>query len=151
MNDLKIKWPNDVYIGDKKVAGILVENHVSGENIVSCNIGIGINANQLIFKSNAPNPVSIRNFCDHEIDTNILLIDYMYNFEKYLALLKNGEFESLKRMYLNKMYRINKIHKYSIDNKIIFATIRGVDTYGFLNMNIDGDSKSFDIKQVKYL
>ncbi|MDR2469969.1 MAG: biotin--[acetyl-CoA-carboxylase] ligase, partial [Tannerella sp.] len=53
---VSVKWPNDVYWTDRKICGILVENNFSGNNLVRSIIGIGLNLNQVIFHSNAPNP-----------------------------------------------------------------------------------------------
>ena len=60
---IQIKWPNDIYVGDSKIGGILIENHLSGEHIKDCIIGIGLNVNQTVFVSDAPNPISMRMIC----------------------------------------------------------------------------------------
>lgn len=57
--EAKIKWPNDIYVGDKKICGILIENVLSGDTLSVCIAGIGINLNQKIFRSDAPNPTSV--------------------------------------------------------------------------------------------
>ncbi len=54
-----VKWPNDVYVGDRKICGILIENAVAGTDLLHCRIGIGVNVNQTVFRSDAPNPVSM--------------------------------------------------------------------------------------------
>ncbi|RLD44688.1 MAG: biotin--[acetyl-CoA-carboxylase] ligase [Bacteroidetes bacterium] len=148
---ISIKWPNDVYIDNKKVAGILIENVIIGDKIKESYIGIGINVNQKIFDSNAPNPISIINYTEKESEIKELLSAYLLKFDYYLNLYKNGEFERLKTMYLDKLYRINEIGKYQINNEIIDGVIKGIDEYGFLSIMINGELKSFDIKQVKYL
>ena len=58
-NGFSIKWPNDIYWKDKKIGGILIENELEGEYIVQSIIGIGLNINQEVFYSDAPNPVSL--------------------------------------------------------------------------------------------
>ena len=55
----KVKWPNDIYVGDKKICGILIENSLSGKMIARSIAGIGLNVNQTEFLSGAPNPVSL--------------------------------------------------------------------------------------------
>lgn len=57
--DAKIKWPNDIYVGDKKICGILIENVLSGDTLSVCIAGIGLNLNQRVFRSDAPNPTSV--------------------------------------------------------------------------------------------
>jgi BirA family biotin operon repressor/biotin-[acetyl-CoA-carboxylase] ligase len=59
IDDCKIKWPNDIYIGNQKLAGILIENSVKGSHLSSSVVGIGLNVNQQVFISAAPNPVSL--------------------------------------------------------------------------------------------
>jgi len=148
---VKIKWPNDIYIHDKKLAGILVENSVLGDKIVASNIGIGININQQKFESNAPNPVSVIHYYNKQLDVKEVLFSYLKSFDNYYALLQNGEFNILKSMYLDKLYRINKVGKYQINDEIIEGEIKGIDEFGFLSLMINNKLKSFDIKQVKYL
>jgi len=57
--DITVKWPNDIYTGDKKLAGILIENSLQGTKIKTVVVGIGLNVNQKEFVSDAPNPVSL--------------------------------------------------------------------------------------------
>ena len=149
--NIKIKWPNDVYIDDKKVAGILIENTIFQDKIVSCNIGIGINVNQKIFTSNAPNPVSIIEFYNAEISIKVLLDSYFIHFDKYYEIFKQQQYELLKSRYMNLLYRKGNKYFYKIDDEIIEGTIVGVDEFGFLLIDINGLRKAFDIKQVVYL
>ncbi len=67
-NAVKIKWPNDIYIGDKKAAGILIENIVTDGQILNCVIGIGINVIQTSFDGNLPNPISLKMVADKDYD-----------------------------------------------------------------------------------
>ena len=60
INDVSIKWPNDIYVGNEKIAGILIENSLKGSNLFSSVLGIGVNLNQIHFLSDAPNPVSLK-------------------------------------------------------------------------------------------
>jgi len=60
VDELSIKWPNDIYVGEKKIAGILIENSLMGSCIDTCVVGIGLNVNQLSFQSSAPNPISLK-------------------------------------------------------------------------------------------
>lgn len=57
--DALVKWPNDIYVGDKKISGILIEHSVTSTSIGHTRIGIGLNVNQMNFVSDAPNPVSL--------------------------------------------------------------------------------------------
>lgn len=64
--EAKVKWPNDIYVGDSKICGILIENALLGVNLLRSVIGVGINVNQRVFLSDAPNPVSVCNITGHE-------------------------------------------------------------------------------------
>jgi BirA family biotin operon repressor/biotin-[acetyl-CoA-carboxylase] ligase len=81
-NKVEIKWPNDIYVDDKKICGILIENRLQGTDIKDCIIGIGLNVNQTVFKSDAPNPVSIRQLTGKETDLNELLKAFLDCFDK---------------------------------------------------------------------
>ena len=71
---VSIKWPNDIYVGDKKICGILIENMLKGEHIRHCIIGIGLNINQKRFVSDAPNPTSMALESGHD-DFTASLVD----------------------------------------------------------------------------
>ncbi len=83
--EVSIKWPNDIYIGDKKIAGILIENIIMGDKMETSVIGIGININQEIFSDNIPNPTSLkmtekRDFNIEELTNQLALkIDFWYS------------------------------------------------------------------------
>ena len=72
-NKVEIKWPNDIYVGDQKICGILIENRLQGSTIMNSIVGIGLNVNQQIFRSDAPNPVSMYQLVGHEMDRTALL------------------------------------------------------------------------------
>ena len=81
-----IKWPNDIYYGDKKVAGILIENAIIGNEIKYSIAGIGLNVNQTIFVSNAPNPVSLKQISGKETDIDALMQALMTQIEALEAM-----------------------------------------------------------------
>ncbi|MCM1309850.1 MAG: biotin--[acetyl-CoA-carboxylase] ligase [Bacteroides sp.] len=68
VGDVRVKWPNDIYVGDRKICGILIENALSGNLIGRSIAGIGLNVNQTEFRSDAPNPVSLRQLTGREYD-----------------------------------------------------------------------------------
>lgn len=74
-DEVRIKWPNDIYYRDKKLVGILIENTLSGANIDQSIVGVGINVNQERFLSDAPNPVSMLNIAGKTFDLDSLLED----------------------------------------------------------------------------
>ena len=76
-----IKWPNDIYYGDKKIAGILVENAILGSEVKYSIAGIGLNVNQTTFLSSAPNPVSLKQISGKETDIDALMQALMTQIE----------------------------------------------------------------------
>ena len=80
--DVTVKWPNDIYWNDKKISGTLIETTLVGSDVKTCIFGTGINVNQTVFKSDAPNPVSIRQLTGKETDLNELLKAFLDCFDK---------------------------------------------------------------------
>ena len=130
--DVKIKWPNDIYVSNKKISGILIENTIVGNTFKYCIIGIGINVNQETFLSDAPNPVSLKNILNKESDlkkTLNLLCSCMN--ERYVQLI-NAEYNLLKKDYLFAFYRKNESAKFRFNNNLINAVITGFSDNGRL-------------------
>ena len=149
--NVKIKWPNDVYIDDRKIAGILIENSVIGSYISESIIGIGMNVNQQIFESDAPNPISIIHYNNKSNNIDEILTMLVSALERNFELLRLLDFNTLKNRYLKALYRIGEEHAFLIDGKEYKGVIKGVDEYGFLQIEINSKLLSFDIKQIKYL
>ena len=82
-DEITIKWPNDIYVGEDKICGILIESSIKGGRITRCVAGIGLNVNQEEFESWIPNPTSIRNVTGEETDLTQLLDETMHNLYKY--------------------------------------------------------------------
>ncbi len=82
-----IKWPNDIYAGDDKIAGILIENSIRGGNIESSIAGIGLNINQVIFPSYLPNPVSLKLITGKEHDPDYCLNELLSSLDKRYKML----------------------------------------------------------------
>ena len=83
-NKVEIKWPNDIYVGDKKICGILIENRLQGTEIKDSIIGVGLNVNQKEFKSDAPNPVSLYQLTGQETDLEEMLMAFLDCFDSEL-------------------------------------------------------------------
>ena len=80
---ITIKWPNDIYVGDKKLCGILIENALCGPTIDTCIVGIGININQELFTSNAPNPISLKQLTGRDNDREEIFEEIYQNILNY--------------------------------------------------------------------
>jgi BirA family transcriptional regulator, biotin operon repressor / biotin---[acetyl-CoA-carboxylase] ligase len=148
--DLKIKWPNDVFYGDKKVGGILIESIVSNKKMNYCFVGIGININQTDFE--LPNASSISNICQKgNLDINEILEKICEGIEEEYDELRAGKIEYQKENYINRLYRFDEWHLFkdkdgSFDGKII-----GITPSGKLIMETKLGLKQFETKEFEYI
>ena len=148
--DVKVKWPNDVYVGEQKIAGILIENFFEGPLLVKNIVGIGVNINQERFLSHAPNPVSLRQLtgktyplenCLHDLHVRIA--------DRYRMITEDAE--KLNSDYLQHLYRFGKLSRYSAGGISFEATITGVNSFGTLEMTTaNGERKSFGYKEITF-
>ncbi len=109
----KIKWPNDIYINDDKIAGILIESSIMGNTIEHCIAGIGLNINQLHFLSNAPNPVSLRKITGKVYDLTDSLNDLSSSLDLRYKQLIAEEYRIIADEYMQRLFRLEEWHKYS--------------------------------------
>lgn len=149
--EVQIKWPNDVYVGNKKIAGILITNSIQGDEMSSSIIGIGLNVNQNKFLSDAPNPISLKMITKKKFDlteTLSRLCDYI-NL-RFRGLMRDRD--KINKEYLEKLYRFNMLATYIIDNQKIEAKITGLDQYGKLCLQTK-DAKKYccDLKEVSFV
>lgn len=149
---LKIKWPNDIYFGDRKLAGILIENSLGKSCIERSIIGIGLNVNQKEFHSDAPNPVSLCEITGADVDRRELLdkvtesiLDMVESYES------DPEPDELSFLYNNLLWRNDEgFHKWERPDGTVFeAMLSGVDTDGRLRLrDTDGKTHTFLFKEV---
>ncbi|MBC8342649.1 MAG: biotin--[acetyl-CoA-carboxylase] ligase [Bacteroidetes bacterium] len=152
IREVKIKWPNDIYINSKKIAGILIQNDLNQKGISSSIIGIGLNVNQLIFSESIPNPVSLKQLLKKEIDLHSLKEQLIEKIWNYYDLLMAAEFEMIKKKYEQQLFRYNRLYTFASDNQIRFkGKIKGIDESGKLIVKIENKWRSFDMKELIYV
>lgn len=151
--DTKIKWTNDIYVGDKKAVGILIEHSYSGGKLSRTIVGIGINVNQREFSADIPNPVSLALLTDKNYDRDELL----KQFEKCLSCrysqLRNGDWGKLQTDYHSALYRRDEKHTYALADGTRFeGVIRGVKPTGDLIVEWeDGKQRSYLFKEIEFV
>ena len=149
---LKIKWPNDIYFGDRKLVGILIENTVSSGSIARSIIGIGINVNQSVFESDAPNPISLVHVTGFELDRKKLLGSVVENIlEMVDAYADDPEIDELTALYNRLLWRNDgREHVWQRpDGSRFKARIVNVEADGRLVLKPeDADPESFLFKEV---
>jgi len=146
-----IKWPNDIYFKNSKIAGILVENSVQGNTISDSIIGVGININQLYFPNTLPNAISLCHIVERKWDRDDILSSILQAFSNEYECLQNGMFKNMKENYLKHLFRLNTKTKYIIDNQIVEGTIIGIDEFGRLELLINNDLKIFGFKEIEFV
>ena len=148
---LKTKWPNDIYFNDKKLGGVLIENMVQGQTIKNAIVGIGLNVNQVDFPEWVPNPTSVKQILQTDYDLKTLLADICKHIEAGYLILRAGNFEQLKALYLQNLYWYNEPHLFKADNKIFEGTITGVDANGRLCVSQGNDTLLYNFKEIEFL
>lgn len=150
---VKIKWPNDLLVRDKKIAGILIQNILSSNIFQSSVIGVGINVNQVLFKSDAPNPTSLKLETKKEYDVNSLIDLLCSAIEKRYLQLRAGNISILQQDYLNNLHQFQEEAIYQrTDNQEIFSgKIVGIDESGKLIIDHKKGQSAFSMKEVRFL
>ena len=159
---LTIKWPNDIYFGDKKLVGILIENSLSGQYIGHSIVGIGVNVNQTKWLSNAPNPISMKEITGEEYDAEVLMNEWIFSMESWELRTT----EEIKNAYLQHLYRRNGWHLYverevsvaptAIAKKGIegsfLAEITNITEQGELILRLqNNEEKIYHFKQIRFV
>jgi len=152
VDDVAIKWPNDIYIGKKKVAGILIENSVRSAKISSCIVGIGLNINQQVFTGNSPNPVSLSQITGRNYNLETSLSDLCLKIDARYRQLSNGEFRQIDENYTQMLYQLGLWSHYSDENGDFEGQILGVDQIGQLLIETrSGKINKYQFKEVVFL
>lgn len=154
--DVRVKWPNDIYAGDLKMVGILIENTVSGPFITRSIAGIGINVNQTVFRSKAPNPVSMAQIAGHPFNLDTILRDVVTEILDYtadaLASPTRPASPALTAEFHALLWRNDGLLHRWLDTRtlhIFEAAISRVDPTGPLLLRLaDSSEKSFHFKEV---
>ncbi len=145
---LKIKWPNDIYVENKKLGGILIENTLQNSRIESSIVGIGLNINQSDFVN--LNATSLGQFTGQFYDLEYLLAELAEQLEKNYLLLRNNKFNALKVKYLQNLFRYQETHWFEYNGERLTGTIIGIDSLGRLAIDIQG-IRYFDFKEVQFV
>ncbi len=145
-----IKWPNDIYVGDRKIAGILIENSINKKEIETTIIGIGLNVNQLLFEG-APNPTSLRAELGKEQNRDEILQQFLSRFRQlYASMLRDPE--TIRRIYKERLYQRGKRSQYKDATGIFSGLIIDVAIDGqLLIADANGDIRRYYFKEVEYL
>jgi len=149
-NKKYLKWPNDIYVGEDKIGGILVEVNVRNGLMDSAILGIGLNVNQSQFS--VPNATSILLKTNHFHDIDDVIEHVLCEIEKGYNVLMSGKKDELLFQYYQRLMWINELHEFKSFNESFLGKIKGIDEYGRLLIEMkNGVSKAFGIKEVEFV
>jgi BirA family biotin operon repressor/biotin-[acetyl-CoA-carboxylase] ligase len=149
--DVSVKWSNDVYWKDFKMAGILIENTIQGDMILDTVAGVGLDVNQEVFLSDAPNPISMKNITGRDFDRDALLSDIIDRFIGYMELSDRKRNE-VDKLYCDRLYRREGYHKFRDENGIFEACIEGIRPDGCLMLQTRSlEHRVYEFKQVQFI
>lgn len=151
VDGITLKWPNDVYWNDKKISGTLIETSIDSKGIKTCIFGIGINVNQEVFHSDAPNPVSLRQILGHEVDKDELLQKVIEGFIRYYELLRRADYMDVSGIYHLSLYRRKGFHRYEdADGDFEGAFVEVEDDGHLILHDKQGVIRSYSFGEVKF-
>ena len=152
LSGVSVKWPNDIYVNNKKIAGILIETAISGGKFSRAIIGIGLNVNQEQFDSDAPNPVSMKNVTSIAYDLHFLLPELCGALDKRYVQLLHGGYDAMIEDYHKQLYRRGVWAKYNAAGEEFEGMITAVHPDGQLQIETrNGQERGFYFKEVAFI
>lgn len=147
--DISIKWPNDILVHGKKICGILIENQVTGPQIQTTIIGIGLNVNQDHFE--LANATSMFLESKRQFDLQVVFETLLGKVEAQYVRLKQQRYSQQKSDYLQTLYRRGEVHPFEAEGQRFQGEIVGIDDEGRLAVKVGSTMKYFEVKQIRYL
>ncbi len=150
--DCTIKWPNDIYVNNDKIAGILIENTIMGNSIENCVAGVGLNVNQVKFISNAPNPVSMKALTGKDYDLKLCLDELASDLDRRYKQLLAEDFRTLRDGYKSKLFRLNKWAGFRDQAGKFQGKIVSVSEIGYLQVQRkSGTITEYSFKEIDFI
>lgn len=151
--DIKIKWPNDILINHKKVAGILIENSFTTQALQYSIIGIGLNVNQQEFDELESSATSLHLAAGKSFDRMAVMELLCMKLEKWYLKLKEGKTDLIDKQYTDVLFGMNQVLNFEdTASKRFQGTINGVSRDGKLMLTLsDSTQKQYDIKELKFV
>ncbi len=149
----RIKWTNDIYVGDRKIVGILIENRVVGAHVARSVVGIGVNVNQTEFDSSLPNPTSMALESGAELEREEVLRVFEMAFAERFATFESGDWETLRAEYNALLYRKGELHNFrAAEGEVRRGAIQKVESAGELVIEWDNaEIGSYLFRQVEFI
>ncbi len=150
--EARIKWTNDIYVGDRKLVGILIEHSLATSALRRTIVGIGINVNQTEFDASLPNPVSMAQLLGKQLDAEEVLQRFLAHLQRNYEVLREMQ-NSLHQRYNELLYRLGEFHTYALPSGEKFcAKILGTAPSGALRLeNKQGETKEYLFKEIEFV
>ncbi len=154
--NLFIKWPNDIYFNNKKIAGILIKNEIKGIMLGTSIIGIGLNVNQTDFNESLPNPISMKMITGKDYDLEEVLMEVAKSQSRRVAELQRQQStvnsqQLIANSYINHLYRYNQWAFYEHEGEVKEMMITGYDRFGRLILKEKNDREVVcDLKEIVF-
>lgn len=143
--DAHIKWPNDIYVGDLKIAGVLIENSLQGNSIKRSVIGIGLNVNQSDFGDLKATSFGL------EMNRNFAIDEVLFSFIARFNDVANREEAYVHEEYHKKLYWLNESRTYEDATGRFVGQLKGVNDSGALQVQKDASVRSFQLKEIVFI
>ena len=131
-HDVVIKWPNDIRANNKKIAGILIQHTVEGDQLIHTIAGIGLNVNQMKFPDDLPDAISLHQILGSPLDLDTALQRLCLSLDVRYSMLRAGNFKVLDADYHTNLMGIFEEQQFIVSGETIAGTIQGVDVFGQL-------------------
>jgi BirA family biotin operon repressor/biotin-[acetyl-CoA-carboxylase] ligase len=142
IENVKIKWPNDILVNNKKIAGLLIENSLKGDKISSSIVGIGLNLNQEWKEENFETPsTSLKMISGENYYYEKEVLELAEHIEKCLDYFKAGQYELISKMYHQKLYQYQDDVEMIIDNNAVNARLEEINSDGSASIFYEGESR----------
>jgi BirA family transcriptional regulator, biotin operon repressor / biotin---[acetyl-CoA-carboxylase] ligase len=149
--DIQIKWPNDILVNEKKIAGILIENNILNDNINWSVAGLGINVNQEHFPG-LENVTSLKLLTGENFSTREILRRFCKYLEKYYLQMKSNRYEDIQKAYLSHLFGLSRKMTFKMNETERILLVKGISGTGLLHLEDEfGCEIEADVKQLKWI
>lgn len=148
---IQIKWPNDIFVNDKKISGILIESNIGGDLIKNLIIGIGLNVNESKFPNFLPNACSFYTISNKTFDIEEITGVLLGNLNRRLADLKSADKQKIKKEYETKLYGKDMVQLFRSKSETFSGKIKGVNLGGQLEIEKNNNIEIFNNKEIEFV
>ncbi|MFO7851610.1 MAG: biotin--[acetyl-CoA-carboxylase] ligase [Bacteroidota bacterium] len=151
-DSISIKWPNDIYYKDDKIAGILIENSLEGKRIQNSVAGVGININQNNFPPEIHNPVSLNIINKREYNIREILDEFCKVCDRWYTRLKKDELDYINNKYQERLYRLGIPSVFITPEGRLRGIIKGIDRFGRIKIEkTNGDTVVYGFREIELI